>query len=142
VTARTSLAGLLGTGVGAGLLLVIMGARGTVPAGPSDPALTKGAHPRRLLTGPGLRRAGRAAAAGLLVLLMTRWIAAGLSCAALVLCWNRVFGGTRRAKLATARLDALAAWTESLRDLVATGIALPEALPASVVSAARSCSPR
>jgi hypothetical protein len=113
-----------------------MGVRGTVPPGPSDPALTEGARPRRLLTRAGLRRAGRAAAAGILVLLMTRWIAAGLGCAALVLCWDRVFGGTRRAKLATARLDALAAWTESLRDLVATGIALPEALPASVISAA------
>ena len=32
-------------------------------------------------------------------------------------------------------LEALATWTESLRDMVATGIALPEALPTSTVAA-------
>jgi Flp pilus assembly protein TadB len=143
VTGRTSLAALLGAGLGAGLLLVLLGLAGLPGAvGPADPAPGHdGSRPRRVPSRAGLRHAGAAALAGLLVLVLTRWVAAGLGCAALVLCWDRVFGGTRRAKQATARLDALAAWTESLRDLVATGIALPEALPASVVSAAAVLAP-
>lgn len=132
---RMSLAWLLGAGIGAGLLMMGLGLFGParpLVSGEDATALRR----RRMPDRAGMRRAAAATVAGLLVLLVTRWIAAGLGCAVLLLCWDRVFGGTGRAKLGTARLDALAAWTESLRDLVATGIALPEALPASVPSAA------
>ena len=137
MTARTGLAALLGGGVGAGLLLLMLGLRRVDPAS-TDPLRDGGGNGsrRQRPSLEAMRRAIAALVVGIVVLLLTRWIAAALGSAALVLCWDRVFGGTRRAKLATARLDALAAWTESLRDLVATGIALPEALPASVVSAA------
>jgi Flp pilus assembly protein TadB len=118
---------LLGAGLGLGLWLVIVGLRGveahTSTSGRVSP-----------LTREQLRRWVMALAAGALVLLVTRWIAAAAGIVVLVLYWDTVFGGTRRARLATARLEALATWTESLRDLVATGIALPEALPASIGS--------
>jgi Flp pilus assembly protein TadB len=128
MTGRVGLAALLGAGLGLGLLLLAAGL-----TGPATPA----PHERRpRLTPAQLRPWLTALGVAVLVLAVTRWIAAAAGTAALVVCWDRVFGGTRRAQAATARLDALAGWTESLRDLVATGIALPEALPASVTSAA------
>jgi Flp pilus assembly protein TadB len=125
VTGRVALATLTGGGAALGLLLVVA-AYVTAPSARARTRLTRGQ----------LRRLGTALAAGLLTLAVTRWIAAAAGIGLLVFCWDRVFGGTRRAKAATARLEGLAGWTESLRDLVATGIALPEALPASVTSAA------
>ena len=129
-TLTTVLAGLAGAGAAVGALLVT--------ASYLLPARAPGQSPRsaRHFTRAQLRRAGAALAAGLVTLAVTRWAAAAVGIGLLVFCWDRVFGGTRRARLATARLEGLAAWTESMRDLVATGIALPEALPASVSSAA------
>lgn len=126
MTGSTALAALLGGGIGLGLLLLAAGLRPRTPS-----AAVKS---RRRLSRRQLRQLAVAAGTALLVLVVTRWVAAAIGAALLVLSWDRVFGGTRRSRAATARLDALAAWTESLRDLVATGIALPEALPASVSS--------
>ena len=135
MTARTALAALAGGGAALGLLLLAVGLRGRDPA--ADPRPRRGASWNRRQ----LRQLSTAAATGLPVLAVTRWIAAAAGAVLLVLCWDRVFGGTRRSRAGTARLDALAGWTESLRDLVATGIALPEALPASVTSAAPALRP-
>lgn len=131
----TALAAVAGAGAGLGVLLIAAGIRGRLPDpdGPPRPARQRPpGQTRRLLL---------AAAAALAVLVVTRWIAAAVGVGVLVGCYDQVFGGTRRARAATARLDALAGWTESLRDLVATGIALPEALPASVISAAPALRP-
>lgn len=116
-----------GAGAAVGLLLVVA----SYTADPSGSARTATRRTRAQL-----RPLGSAVAVALLTLVVTRWVAAAVGMGLLVVRWDRVFGGTRRARLATARLEGLAGWTESLRDLVATGIALPEALPASVTSAA------
>jgi Flp pilus assembly protein TadB len=126
VTGHVALAAIAGGGAALGLLLIM-----AAYSWSAAPSRTRGGLSRAQV-----RRAGLAVVTGLVTLAVTRWIAAAAGVGLLVYCWDRVFGGTRRAKLATARLEALAAWTESLRDLVATGIALPEALPASVTSAA------
>lgn len=126
MTAHAASAALVGAGVALGLLLIVASYTTTAGTPRGGTGVSRGQ----------LRRAAVAVCVGLLTLAVTRWIAAAAGVALLVFCWDRVFGGTRRAKLATARLEALAGWTESLRDLVATGIALPEALPASVTSAA------
>lgn len=126
MTGHAALAALAGAGAALGLLLIVVGFITTAPKPRGGSGVSRAQ----------LRRAGVAVCVGLLTLAVTRWIAAAAGVGLLVFCWDRVFGGTRRAKLATARLEALAGWTESLRDLVATGIALPEALPASVTSVA------
>lgn len=123
MSTRTAAGLLAGAGIGAGLLLLAVALRGT----PAE------AVPRCWQLGRG-RQARLAAglAAALLVLAATGWIAAAAGVGLLVAAGDRLLGGGRGARLALARLDGLAIWTESLRDLIATGIALPEALPASV----------
>jgi Flp pilus assembly protein TadB len=127
MSTRVALAVLTGAGVGAGILLVLAGWRGDRIG--SDRARI---DPQRL------RRFAAGIAAGIVVLVATRWIAVAVGAAVLVVGYDALFGGTRRARGALDRLDALAGWTESLRDMVASGVALPEALPASVTAAAPS----
>lgn len=82
------------------------------------------------------RRWGLAALAGLLVLLLTQWVVAAVACGALVVLWNRLFGGAREEMLGIAKVEGLAAWTESLRDTVAGAVGLEQAIPASAYAAA------
>jgi Flp pilus assembly protein TadB len=118
---------LLGAGLATGVVLLVVALR---PARLTDPTPGRRRPP---LAG---RRASAAVAAALAVLALTRWVAVAAGVGLLVLCWPALFGGGRDEARAVARIEALAAWTESLRDMVATGIALPDALPASVGSAA------
>jgi Flp pilus assembly protein TadB len=131
MTGNTLLATLAGGGAGLGLLLILI-SYGDAPTRRGLRWSLSRTQRRRLLL---------ALAAALLTLIVTRWVAAALGIGVLVGCWDRVFGGTRRARAATAQLEALAGWTESLRDLLAAGVALPEALPASVTSAAPAVRP-
>jgi Flp pilus assembly protein TadB len=125
MTGAAALAAFAGAGAGFGVLLVATGIRGPVPA-----------PERARISRRQLRRLGAGAAAGLVVLAVTHWIAVGIGVGVLAVAYDRLFGGTRRMRGALDRLDALAGWTESLRDLVASGIALPEALPAAATGAA------
>jgi Flp pilus assembly protein TadB len=73
--------------------------------------------------------------AGLLALLATKWVVAGVSIGLLVAYWDRITGSSAVEKRAIARLDALASWTESLRDTIAGAIGLEQAIPATAVNA-------
>ncbi|HET6168477.1 MAG TPA: type II secretion system F family protein, partial [Marmoricola sp.] len=73
--------------------------------------------------------------AGLLALLATKWVVAGLCIGLLVAYWDRITGSSAVEKRAIARLDALASWTESLRDTIAGAIGLEQAIPATAVNA-------
>jgi Flp pilus assembly protein TadB len=127
VSTAVALALLTGAGVGAGVLLVVAGVIGR--DGDGD-----GMAGRRW--SPALwRRLAVAVAAGLLVLAVTRWVVAAFAIAVLVFASDRLLGGGRRNRVGIERLEALAGWTESLRDMIATGVALPEALAASVTVA-------
>ncbi len=120
---RLAIGLLAGAGVGMGLVLLLAAVRGTdVPA-------------RRLRDAQWQRRALVGLGTGLVILVTTRWIAVAVGIGVLAATWSQLFGAGRSARRGIDRLDALAAWTESLRDMVATGAALPEALPASAVAA-------
>lgn len=124
---QVPLAVIAGLGVAAGVLLFLAGLRGRDPE--EEPA-------RSLrMTGPMAARMAGGLATGLLVLVLTRWIAFAIGACVVVVAWNKLLGGARSQRAALARLEALAAWIESLRDTVATGTALPEALPASAGAA-------
>lgn len=76
-----------------------------------------------------------AAAAGMGTWLATRWPVAGLAAAALVVAWPRLFGGAAAGRRQLATIEAVAAWTESLRDAASAAAGLEQAIPATVSSA-------
>lgn len=127
---RLAVALLAGAGLGTGLVLGLVALRGTTES--------TGLRQHRQWQ----RRALVGLATGLIVLVTTRWVAVAVGMAVLVASWSQLFGAGRSARRGIERLDALATWTESLRDMVATGAALPEALPASAVAAGQAIRPQ
>jgi hypothetical protein len=127
---RLAIGLLAGAGLGTGLVLLVAALRGTASA------------TRMRRNGQWERRVVAGVAAGLLVLVTTRWVAVAAGVGVLVAAWSQLFGAGRSARRGIDRLEALATWTESLRDMVATGAALPEALPASAVAAGPAIRPQ
>ena len=73
--------------------------------------------------------------AGLLMAAATGWPVAGLGTVALVLSWDKVAGGLAAERTATIKVEALAAWTETLRDTMAGAAGLEQAIPAAARTA-------
>ncbi|HEX2895505.1 MAG TPA: type II secretion system F family protein [Marmoricola sp.] len=118
-----------GAVIGLGLFTMVLAFVGlpTRPAGtPRKQRASLQERTRRLIVG---------VAAGLLALLATGWVIAGISIGLLVGYWDRIAGSSAVEKRAIARLDALASWTESLRDTIAGAIGLEQAIPATAVNA-------
>jgi tight adherence protein B len=82
-----------------------------------------------------MRQAAGAMAVGFAALLLTRWPLAGLSAAAVVVLWPRLFGGGASGRHQLERIEALASWTESLRDTASAAAGLEQAIPATVGAA-------
>src|SRR2546430_10085416 len=74
---------------------------------------------------------------GILTLLITRWVVAGIGIALLAYSWRSLSGAASERK-AMARLEGLATRTESLRDTIAGPVRLQQATPASTRAADRS----
>jgi len=72
---------------------------------------------------------------GILVLVLTRLPVAGLAAAVLVLLGPRLFGGGAVGRRQLAKIEAIAGWTESLRDTSSAASGLEQAIPATVSSA-------
>lgn len=75
-------------------------------------------------------RGGVAVVAGILILVATRWVVAGIGVGLLAYNWRSLSGATSE-RLAIARLEGLATWTESLRDTIAGAVGLEQAIPSS-----------
>lgn len=121
---------LAGSAVGLGLVVAVLYVIGAVPGrDPATPSLVRrsvqsgGRFSSRLVVG---------LVAGLVVLLVTRWPVAGAAIGLLVAYWDRLAGGGGEERLAIARLEGLAVWTESLRDTIAGAVGLEQAIPSSV----------
>jgi Flp pilus assembly protein TadB len=126
------LAALAGAIAGAGLFLLLVALRGLPARPPGQPGRL-----RRWAREVGPARLATAALAGLVVLVATGWLAAGVGAVLLVLSW-RGMSGAAGERAAMARLEALATWTESLRDTIAGAVGLEQAIPASLRAAAPS----
>jgi Flp pilus assembly protein TadB len=113
---------------GAGLFLLIVAVRG-VPASPASARRAKSLDQRirELWSVRGLV----ALLAGALTLLVTRWLVAGIGVAVLCYGWRGI-GGAAGERRAMDRLDALATWTESLRDTIAGAVGLEQGIPSSL----------
>jgi Flp pilus assembly protein TadB len=126
-TLEALLAGICG---GGGVALLIASLVGFKP---------KERGPKQRQVGEWLGKAGQRLAIALLVGvvigLITGWPVAGIGVAVLVFFWNQLFGGLSHERLGMQRVEALAMWTESLRDTIAGAVGLEQAIPASARSA-------
>lgn len=122
----------LGALVGVGILLAVLGLVPTAAKASGTSSL--GPDLRRLATRIG-RRIPIAVGVGLLMLVMTRWPVLALAAALLVFFWSALVGGASGERQAYARLEGLAAWTESLRDTIAGAVGLEQAIPATAEAA-------
>jgi Flp pilus assembly protein TadB len=132
VSAPALLAGLVGALVGTGVFLLVAAIRGLPPSVPRGPGRLQ-----RWARGVGAARGAVALLAGLLAVVATGWLVAGVGVALLVVSW-RGLSGAAGERLALARLEGLATWTESLRDTIAGAVGLEQAIPASLRAAAPS----
>jgi Flp pilus assembly protein TadB len=127
---------LLGALVGAGILLLVWS---LTPQEPSRVA-TQSTLLRRVRSFGA--RLPIAFGVALVLLVLTRWPVLAAAGAALVLLAPFLMGGAGSEKAAIARLDGLAAWTESLRDTIAGAVGLEQAIPATAYAASPAISPQ
>lgn len=113
----TLLAALCGVFAAAGVLLVVDGLWGV---GASKPV-------RREVRAEGIR-AWRAVGLGVAGLVVTRWPVAAVVLAVAGWFWTELFGGGRARAHVIARTEAIASWTEMLRDTMAGAHGLEEAV--------------
>lgn len=121
---------LSGALLGLGLVVAVLAVRGVPARDPGTPSIWS-----RAVAGGGARlstRVGSGVVSGILVLVVTRWPVAAVAIGLLVAYWDRIAGGGGEEKLAILRLEALAVWTESLRDTIAGAVGLEQAIPSSV----------
>lgn len=122
---------VLGAVVGAGVLLLVhaLTPREVPPPRPGEQRLTAG-----------LARLGRrvplSVTAGVVMLVLTRWPVLAAAVGVLVFFGPALVGGAAGERRAINRLEALAAWTESLRDTIAGAVGLEQAIPATAYAAA------
>jgi tight adherence protein B len=129
LTATPVLAAALGAGAGVGLLLMVNGARGVDRQRPRRSLI------RHRLRGPDGRvpvpRLAVSIAAGVLTGVATGWVVgallAGLACWSLPRMLGRDPGHARR----LARIEAIATWTEMLRDTLSAASGLEQAILAT-----------
>lgn len=132
------LAALLGAGTGVGLLLILRGI-----LGPNTEQQGSFAQPRRnalarLLAGrrpDDGRRLAVAVAVGVLVGVVTRWPVAAVLAAIAGWVLPSLIGPDRNHKHLLARIEAVATWTESLRDTLGAAAGLEQAITATAAMA-------
>ncbi len=117
---------LVGAALGALVGASLAAALGALVPGPPQPRL-----PRASGSPVPARRAVAALAVGLAAGLATTWPMAGVLAAGAVLGLPVLLGGGRQARDVIGRLEALAAWTEMLRDTMAGAAGLVQAIMAS-----------
>lgn len=124
------IAALIAAGVGAAIVLLVIGVRGTV----SDPTRP----PSRLRRFVEAQRSPLVMARltcgvllALLIGIVTQWPVAALGLGAMVVFWPALTGGSREEQTQIARLEALVSWTEALRDTTAAHAGLEQAIPAT-----------
>lgn len=115
----------LAAGAAFGLLLVIAGLTGRqVLDGPPG-------YLRRVVDNALLPKFAVAAAIGIVALVATGWLVGGLLAAAATLVLPKILGGKRVRQNAIDRTEAVASWTEMIRDSMVAASGLEEAIVAT-----------
>jgi Flp pilus assembly protein TadB len=120
------LALLAGGLAGGGLWLLVAALVGWAPNGRIGPSLAGRLSPVELG-----RRLAVGAVLAALALLLTSWIVIAIGVGVLGFFGPALFGGARQGRNELSRIEALASWTESLRDTIAGAVGLEQAIPAS-----------
>jgi Flp pilus assembly protein TadB len=120
------LAVMVGAVTGGGLFLLVVAVRG-LEVKPKNQG--PGRLERQLRQVFGIR-GGIARVVGILVLVATHWVVAGVGVALLAYSW-RSLGGAASERRTMTRLESLATWAESLRDTIAGAVGLEQAIPSS-----------
>lgn len=119
-------AALCGAVVGLGLLLVVLGLRGTPPREARVARTTPEWMGDRVLL-----RASLAAGGLVIVWLITSWPAGGAIAAVGGAAAPSLVGARARRNAAVAKIEAIAAWAEQLRDVMAAAAGIQEAIVAT-----------
>ncbi len=120
-------AAVLGAGAGVGFLLILAGVTGRrVLVAPQPCGML-----HRLASGIPVSRLAPPVAAAVVAAAVTGWLAGAVLVGAAVLAAPRVIGGKRDRQAAVARTEAVAAWTEMVRDSIAAAAGLEEAITAT-----------
>jgi tight adherence protein B len=119
------------------VLAMMVGCVGLIRLAQGHPVLPMRTHraPRREVVSA--RVLGAALLAGALVFVTTRWPVAAVLAAALVVLWPKLVGGGADDRAGVAKIEAVATWTESLRDTAAAASGLEYAIPATLEGAPR-----
>lgn len=120
----TALVALLGASAAAGLIMVAVGVAGLPPRPPKPrrpPPTTRGFERLDM-------RLATAVGAALLMGLITRWPVGALLGGGFVIVAPTFMAGRRTAAASIAKLEAIAAWTEMLRDTMAAAAGLEHAI--------------
>ncbi|WP_338595482.1 type II secretion system F family protein [Saccharopolyspora sp. SCSIO 74807] len=134
MTTPALLAALCGLGIALGALLLIGGLRGHLPESTTTPSRWR-ERVRHLRNGASARRPLISLAAGGLSVLVTGWVIAGVLTAAAVWSLPHVLGRDTEQARRLARIEAIAAWTEMLRDTLSAAAGLEQAIQATVDTA-------
>ncbi len=127
---------LVGAGVGAAGVLLVWA---LTPQEESRVVIPSTLLPRLKTIGA---RLPAAVGVGFVLLFFTRWPVLAVAGGLLVFFGPALFGGAASEKRAIARLEGLAAWTESLRDTIAGAVGLEQAIPATAYAASPAVAPQ
>jgi tight adherence protein B len=130
LTAFTGL--LLGLALGGSILLLVAALMGWKPTARKRASKGRG---NALWGSAARRRALIALGVAVLVAALTRWPVAAGATAAVIYLWPTMFGGGKTATGQVERVEALATWTESLRDSIAGSVGLEDAIRHSLTAA-------
>jgi tight adherence protein B len=117
------LAALLGGALGVAVVFLALTLRGSPPRPP---------RPRRRDLRHAELRLAAAVVAALAVALLTRWPVGAALAGGLAWAWPSMFAGKRTAMANIARTEAIAAWTEMLRGVMAAAASVEQAIMATV----------
>lgn len=128
---------LLGAVVGLGLFFGVLAVVGMPQAPPGKPTRRRRKASAQVRT----KRIVYGLIAGGITLLLTRWVVAGIAVGLLGAFWDRIAGSDAQERVGIARLEAMASWTESLRDTIAGAVGLEQAIPATALNAGAAIRP-
>lgn len=120
--------------VGVGVFVAVLAVVGVPERDPSKPPRFS----RRVSAKSASSRLGVGILVGLIVWWLTSWPVAAVAIGLLASNWDRIAGDGAAEQRGIATMEALASWTESLRDTIAGAIGLEQAIPATAVNAGPS----